>query len=342
MKLMTFEDALKKANRENRQHVLLGNGFSIALEPDIFRYEALYNNANFSSVPNAREIFEALETHDFEQVLRVLQQMSKIIDIYAKEKPSLAESIKADADKIKEVFVHAVAYGHPERPYSIEQHRYQYCRKFLNNFNHIYSVNYDVLLYWALMNEDADELNLTPDDGFRDPTGDGSEDYVAWTSHQSATVHYLHGALHLFDAGDELQKYTWSRTGEPIVDQIRDALDNDKFPLFVSEGTSREKLSRIMHNAYLHKSLRSLEQIGGSLVIFGHSLGGNDHHIIEAIGKSRITKCFISLYGDPDSDTNRHIRDASQQIEKISERYHKGRTPEIHFFDAASAKVWGP
>src|SRR3546814_6226682 len=54
-------------------------------------------------------------------------------------------------------------------------------------------------------------------------------------------VHYLHGALHLFDAGAELQKYTWVNTGKPLLEQAREAMGADKFPLFVAEGRSDER-----------------------------------------------------------------------------------------------------
>ena len=58
-------------------------------------------------------------------------------------------------------------------------------------------------------------------------------------------IHYLHGALHLFDAGHQLQKYTWVNTGNALVDQATEALKNDLFPVFVAEGDSKSKLTKI-------------------------------------------------------------------------------------------------
>ena len=46
------------------------------------------------------------------------------------------------------------------------------------------------------MQDDVDELDLLPDDGFRHPEADPNLPYVSWQQSQSATVHYLHGALH--------------------------------------------------------------------------------------------------------------------------------------------------
>jgi hypothetical protein len=67
-----------------------------------------------------------------------------------------------------------------------------------------------------------DGLGLDHDDGFRKDPDDWDADYVMWhgESHaNSQNVHYLHGAMHLYDAGWHLQKYTWVNTGEALVDQ---------------------------------------------------------------------------------------------------------------------------
>ena len=113
-------------------------------------------------------------------------------------------------------------------------------------------------------------LGLNADDGFRDPGYNA--DYVIWDDFNSSNIHYLHGALHLFDDGDELQKYTWVRTNIPLMDQIRSLpLDRDAFPLFVAEGAAKEKLERINHSGYLHKAFRSFRSCTDNLFVFGHS-----------------------------------------------------------------------
>jgi hypothetical protein len=155
------------------------------------------------------------------------------------------------------------------------------------------------------------ELSLRPDDGFRHPEDEPDLPYVSWQQAHAATVSYLHGALHLFDRGSEITKYTWSKTDRAIVDQIREALDEDRYPLFVAEGTTDSKLERIMHNAYLHKALRSFEGCCGSstntIVIFGHSLDDNDAHVLRCIASGGARNLLMSLYGDPDSPANRAV-----------------------------------
>jgi hypothetical protein len=114
----------------------------------------------------------------------------------------------------------------------------------------------------------------------------------------SQNVHYLHGAMHLYDAGSQLQKYTWVNTGKALVDQANEALARDLFPLFVAEGSSDQKLAKIQHSAYLphnYKSFCSVCSQGGktgtALFIFGHSLAGTDRHILDSKSR-RATRCW--------------------------------------------------
>ncbi len=165
--IYSFDDSIKKARA--RKHVLLGNGFSIALKPDIFSYGSLYGKADFSAVPNAREIFGALKTQDFEAVIRLLVDMAKVLKCYKDTAPELIEQVEKDAAAIKTILAEAIARNHPDRPYDITDEQYAACRAFLSHFDHIYTLNYDALLYWALMHSDVDELFIRSDDGFRHP-----------------------------------------------------------------------------------------------------------------------------------------------------------------------------
>jgi len=191
----------------------------------------------------------------------------------------------------------------------------------------------------------ADEqISLASNDGFgRDE--DTEPEYVNWLGESSAhnqRVHYLHGALHLFDAGAELQKYTWVNTGMPLLEQAREAMAAAKFPLFVAEGKSNQKLAKIKHSAYLHHSYKSfaaqMGQSNDTLFIFGHSLAENDQHILKKIARGKIRQVYIGLYGDPESLENEQIRNAAAAL--AHSRDHTIPL-DVAFFDAASAHVWG-
>ena len=147
----------------------------------------------------------------------------------------------------------------------------------------------------------------------------------------------MHGALHLFDAGAELQKYTWVNTGIKLIDQIRAALDNDFFPLFVSEGESSGKKKKIVHSNYLSRGLRSFASITGSLFIYGHSLADNDEHILRLISKGKVEKLFVGLYGNVKSRDNKAmLRRAAELVNKRN----NNKPLEIYFYSSESANVW--
>jgi hypothetical protein len=345
VKLLSFEQALKHSEKARRRHLLLGNGFSIALKPDIFSYGSLFDNADFSAAPHVPELFRALETNDFEIVIRHLQDTARVVEVYRPRLIKLIARLGRDAAAIKDALVAAIARRHPDRPYDIAPEQYAACRRFLFNFDHLFTLNYDVLLYWALMQSEVDDLDLRPDDGFRHPEDDPSQPWVSWQQGNSATVNYLHGALHLFDTGTDIIKYTWSKTDIPIVDQIREALDHDTFPIFVAEGSTATKKNRIWHNAYLHKALRSFESCCNSsnnvLFVYGHSLAENDDHVFHGIACGSASAIYISLFGDPSSAANRTIQSRAEKLANWRTELRGERFPlSLQYYDADSARVW--
>lgn len=333
-RVLTFNDALSSSNK--KRHLLLGNGFSIALFPKIFSYGSLLEKADFSDVQRGNKLFQALDTSDFESVIRRLYDSAKIVDLYPNGS-AIKKQMEIDANKIKHILVNTIATRHPKKPDEIKTEQYVSCRQFLKNFEHIYTLNYDLLLYWTLM-QDIDDFSKK-DDGFRNSAHKSG--YVEWQSYKKSTIHYLHGALHLFDTGTDILKYTWNRTGIPLIDQIRTALDNEKYPLIVSEGDSPGKQRKIIHNAYLHKCLRSLESISGCVFIYGHSLDDNDKHIFRSIIKNKnIDLLMISLYGDLNKDSNKKIQENAQRLVMEREELFDQKPLSIKFYQAETANIW--
>ncbi|HED12142.1 MAG TPA: DUF4917 family protein [Gammaproteobacteria bacterium] len=353
--VITFNEAIQDSADCTKRNLMLGNGFSIACEPDIFHYGSLFGQADFSSIPEARQAFDALGTQDFEVVIRALEQGSHLVPIYATKATETAERMAMHAEQLKELLISTVAHNHPENPGHISDDRFWACREFLKHFlsgpnrGRVYTINYDLLLYWALMHDDnpfednpADIITI---DGFGQDYDDPDADYVIWKAETRANqqcVHYLHGALHLYDAGSELKKYTWVRSGLPLIDQARDAMQQGMYPLFVSEGESSAKMAKVRHSAYLQHSFKSfhsiMDQSNQALFIFGHSPAENDSHILNQIGRGKCQKVYISLYGDPDSKGNREI---IQRAEIIASLRRRNYPMKLTFFDASSANVWG-
>jgi len=337
---VSFDGALAVAPESNK-HVLLGNGFSRACRNEIFAYGRLFERADFSRLsPFAQQAFGVLATTDFEIVMEGLKRAAKLLRLYHSSDTGIAAQFEADALGLREVLVSAIADSHPARPGDIELTQYAACKRFLANFQNIYTVNYDLLLYWAVMQDQA-EPAIECDDGFRLPE-DGPQDWVSWdSSAHDQNIHYLHGGLHIYEAGPEIQKYTWCNTGLPLIDQIRSALQSEKYPLFVAEGTSDQKMARINRSSFLGRTYRSLENIGGVLFVYGLSFGESDGHILRAIVRSRIRHLVVSLFGSPSSDANRLIATKLEELQARRASQGARRTLNVAYFDAASAAVWG-
>ena len=336
-KILSFKEALQSIEGVKHKHLLLGNGFSRACRDDVFAYTALYDQAKEGMPKRILSAFDILKTTDFEWVMRALRQAAALVEAYAPKRAKLIAKLAEDADALREILAETIAGNHPDRPVDISVKQYKSCKKFLNHFESIYTLNYDLLLYWTLMQEELAPV-ITHDDGFRQPE-DGPAGYVTWEVDKTDTqnVHYLHGALHIFDAGAEIQKFTWVNTGVALIDQIREALKMNKFPLFVSEGSSTEKLTRIQHSGLLNRSFRSFAKIQGALIIYGLSMSENDEHILKLLERGKTSDILVGLYGDPTKQSNEAI---IKRAKLISKRRNPRRPVNISFFDAASAHVW--
>jgi hypothetical protein len=338
--LIPFKEALVLAQGTGNKHLLLGNGFSIALEPDIFSYNTLFERARDSNrlSKEMANVFDKLGTTDFEMVMEALEKAAVLVSLYDASNPGLGANMRRGAALLRDVLAETIADHHPERPHDIKREQYASCRRFLSHFDgRIYTLNYDLLLYWTLMQSEVPP-DLKSDDGFRDPE-DREEDYVVWDvqNTKGQRIFYLHGALHIYDAGADLLKFTWSKTKVALVDQIKSSLAKRNYPLIVTEGTSKQKQDRIQHSGFLNRAYRSFSEIRGSLFIYGHSLAENDEHLLNLIDKGRIKKLFIGIYGDPASEDNRRM---IARAKLVPMRRDNGVGVEVHFFDAKSAHVW--
>lgn len=354
MSLLTFAQAIADSEQFSKRHLLLGNGFSIACRADIFHYGSLYDQADFSSAPEVQSVFAALGTRDFESVIRTLESAATVLPAYIDDGGDAPAKMLHHAALLKEILVQTIAGNHPHIPSDIPEEKFWACRRFLSYFlsgekaGCVFTLNYDLLLYWALMHDDlpfGDPINIAKNDGFGNDEDEPDADYVVWqgeTNAHSASVMFLHGALHLFDSGKDLLKYTWVRKGVPLIEQARAALASNKFPLFVAEGTSVQKKDKIRHNAYLYQGLKQLTNnvTKGQhcWFVFGHSLAANDDHILTRIGRGRFKKLYVGLYGDPSETWNEEIVSRSRWL--VSLRADKWPL-EIAFYQAETAKVWG-
>ncbi len=320
-----------------KRHLVLGNGFSVDLFPDIFNYRRL---AEKITDVNIRAVFEEFNTSDFEFVVLKLTESLKVINHYDVNK-EVYDKVYEDAEKLKRILIQVITDSHPSNPNEILDSQYKSCFEFLNHFRdgRKYTFNYDLLLYWVFMHFlDNQEITLSMDDGFRTDWSDDS--MVTWEigREHNQTLYYIHGAMHIFKSKNAvIEKYTWRNKNKTIAQQVKDSIEQDKFPLFISEGTTEHKLKRIKENGYLSRAFSSLKGITGNLFVFGHSIRDEDDHFFSIINSNRkINKIYISIYGDQNSDYNKIVLGKIKRWR--SEYLFKGR--EYIVYDSNSANVW--
>lgn len=342
VQIKTFDDCIAIAG-SGKKHLMLGNGFSIALFPQIFNYRRLAENIESERI---KLLFEAIETNDFEFVMRRLLETEEIVKHYDSS-DDIRNHIHNDIEELKNTLIHVISKCHPPKPSEITEHQYASCRKFLLNFEkgNTYTFNYDLILYWVLMHfHDNPELKLPCDDGFRYPY---SDEYVPeeerdlslhWEigRERGQSIYYIHGAMHIFSDGSDIEKLSYTNLGIPLADQVKQAIDEDIFPVFISEGSTEHKLARIKKNGYLSRTFSSLKSITGNLFIFGHSIRDEDDHVFDFINQNnKNLKIFIGLFGKPDEPHNQVI---INKIEKWRKSY---RGKIFEFYDSTSVDVWG-
>lgn len=350
--ILKYSDVLNEINNNSKNKtLLLGNGFSIAYNPQRFSFTHLKESAIKQGIlkedSSVLKLFSQFNTDDFEKIIKLLNDYIKVEKILNPTKEH--SELKAEIEQLKQHLVETITNNHPDTANSLSQSEYQHACNFIKDYNRIYTLNYDLLLYWVVMNllshKEAPNLSsaLNINDGFKTPIN-RDEIYVSFENEGSSQlgIFYLHGALHLFDNRDEIIKLTFSKTDIPLKQQIKSNLDKEVYPVFISEGTSSEKKEKIIHNAYLNHCYRSLRCISGNLVIFGTLLKMNDQHIQEAICHNKCENIYIGLF---EPKTERKV--LVPFIEKLLKNpiHHgagKKATPRnIKFFDSRSVDIWG-
>jgi hypothetical protein len=275
-------------------------------------------------------LFRELATADFENVMRLLDDSQKVVSVYSDDK-GLLEEISRDSGNLKEYLVKIITNNHPEKSTSIPEAQKLRCVEFLKNFNGIYSLNYDLLLYWATMQNNSGNFS----DGFANNEESEHEGFVVYQNSTGFKVHYLHGALHLFDAGDEIIKKTYANTEINLVDQIRESLSGQIYPIFISEGNSSQKLTKILHSSYLNHCHKSFRSIAGDLVIYGASLKANDNHILDAIFENKTKTIYFGVSREESAD---HIKAKFADFNSVVGKKHK---KSLVLYDYRTVDIWG-
>ena len=316
MKDLTFEKAIQECNGCEK-NLLLGNGFSRAFDENSFNYSNLLDSLNISYY--IKRIFKTCKTSDFEVIIKKLESSAQLLKAYD-HRLTTSDRLYGEANKLRDELINRILEIHPSSQNDIEKDRMFNTLIFLSNFNKIFTLNYDCLLYWVLLNRE-DFLKRYPnreifemDDGFRPYYNE-----LAWKEKEKQNVFYLHGALHIYK-WDYGLVFKPQNDGRYLRNIIKDNIYNNKYPLIVTEGSSKNKLNKILkeNNEYLSYCYSKLNGIKDILFIHGHSLDKKDKHIFDAISKNlTIKRVYISLCSKEKYQDKREKADTFLQTENV-------------------------
>ena len=345
MELETFVDVANAISTKKRPfHLLLGNGFSMSYDADIFSYNALYDFVATIDDDLLTKLFGIVDTKNFELVMRQLESFSELAKALNAD-PGFVEQIDGAKEKLKTSLVDAIGALHPEHVFTVPQERLESCAKFLKTFRDsggsIFTTNYDLLLYWVLMRSEALESvdgfgrDLeNPDEIVRGEEPEFSED-LRWGPYKNTQdIFYVHGALPIFDTGTDIVKEQYDAQ-HYLLEKVTNRIDHGDYPVFVTAGGGTDKLTQIRHNPYLQHAYESLSELDGSLVTFGFNFGEYDEHIIDAVNRAarpttkrppKLWSVYIGVYSDENKE----------YIESIAHRF----ACKVHIFDSKTTPVW--
>lgn len=195
-------------------------------------------------------------------------------------------------------------------------------------YRKIFTTSYDLLAYWAIVHGRGQQLFCDCFWGKRNEF-DPADCEVR---RDSRPIYYLHGALHLVVGSDGI---TWKLTRKDLKVGEREILerfykpvpgDPEARPLLVTEGSSRDKLQMIEANDYLAHAYRTLAEDDQPLLVFGHSLGDQDQHLIDAIKANPERPVAISMVA-------KNKWDVDEQQARIRKKL---KMKNVLFYDAAS------
>lgn len=332
--------------------LIVGNGASISLSNN-FNYNNLFLKAEELGYlsPEIAKIFSQIGTSNFEAILNQLDITQKINntlslpDILISQLPIINNVISTSSNQIKTALIETIRSVHPNyTELSIVQNESNdilKLNKFLNQFDYIINLNYDLLIYYIILVNKTEFI-----DSFRN-TSTGrqnlsfDEDVINTPYGNKTKLYYPHGNIVLcVDSNGEEQKIRCSE-GTTLLQEILNTWEgaNQLYPLFICEGTSNEKVKGIYRNYYLtYVYKKILPNLPSNIVCYGWSLSENDEHILKQILKDsqRSLKFLISIRTDEKTplQVETECTNIKNRITNINSR------TEVHFFDKSDEGCW--
>jgi hypothetical protein len=318
--------------------LILGNGASIACDTS-FSYSSLLDVARANKTVDSKleGVFDLLETEDFELVLRTIWQAHRINVRLGNVRSGVgSQGVLGQAyEAIKQALIQSINDVHPDRT-GIEQHL-SYIADFMTHFRTVLSLNYDLIIFWAIMERNS-KLPGSLKDCFINGQFEPDYEFMRHnrsTGKSSTLVFYPHGFLTL--VSDLTGEKKMKSAGQNLLDRLARYM-RIATPIFVSEGTSEQKLRAIRRSDYLSavydKELRSDHE---SIAVYGWAVGEQDNHLVNAIASGSLKRVAVSVFM-PAFKTGKQLKtyqdDITDQFDSMKSK------PQIEFFDATSSGAW--
>jgi len=266
----------------NGADLLLGNGFSINISNQL-QYNSLFDKFLEYCSTDMKRIFKSFKTTNFELILEKLNNGIEVNKVFSITNTS---KIEEAIENLKNGLIRAIENNHPR--YEDIYRKLIPISAQLDQFNDIFTLNYDVFLYHLIMTTlDRHRQGIIRDEGRYQDFFWGYKslrdylEFMGFQLHPYKNVYYLHGALFLFDFDGNAFKLK-RKPDKDLLDNIREQISIGNLPLFIAEGTHADKMKAIKKNRYLTFCYDALKENRNKMVVFGASFL-KDSHIIKAI-----------------------------------------------------------
>lgn len=307
--------------------LLLGNGASIAVD-NCFNYSSLYEKALELGhlTGKVQAVFDKFKVDDFELVLRRLWQ-AKLVNEALKLPRG---EVEIAYENVRNALISTVRDTHVTYDDALDHlpHIYQFMQK----FNSVISLNYDLIVYWAAQYGNRDLGSWFKDCFNGTKFNDDWEMYTEPYGAAGVTVYfYPHGNLVLRRHGFSDARKIQAGRNENLLDSILLKWESEGLaPAFVCEGTEDNKRDVISSCRYFEQVFYEvIPSIDETLVIYGWGFGDQDNHIINQISKSGVRKVAVSIYGDD-----------KVLCGNIESKLAPLKLHELKFFNSRSAGCW--
>ena len=320
---------LKKWNdikEDFRDALIIDNGASIAIHKD-FNYPNLWGEAvkrNRISI-ELQDLADRLETgKNFEALLSPLLLAETINDTFKVKGKSI---ITKSYDKHRRALIDTVRDIHCCHG-NVKQYLPR-AADFLKHFQTVFSLNYDLLIYWAIM---RGKNHKVVKDCF--DNGSFTDDWEDWRRNNRTLVFYPHGGLQFARWSDDTEtKLDTTTSADNLLEHVLKTWRQKSVePLVVAEGGSKQKMRSIKRSNYLSTVYRDiLPNCGPTLVIYGWSINKKlDGHLLRQIQKGGYKKVAVAVH----KPSTRNIKEFMARAKKNI------GIQNIIFFDAESAGCW--